>query len=53
MEQGKIKYIKDKQIEKEAQKNFDAINPYVQNPIQAKFLAFRKAKKEINPEDLL
>lgn len=52
MEQSKIKYLKEKEIEKKAQKNFESINCYAQNPIQAKFLAFRKTKKEINPKDL-
>ncbi len=52
MEQDKVKYLKEKQIEHEAQKNFDHVNNYAQNPIQAKFLAFRKTKKDINPKDL-
>ncbi len=42
----KIVYIKEKEISKKAQENFDAINAYVQNPIKAKFLAFQKTKKE-------
>ena len=53
MKQEKVKFLKEKQIEKSAEKNFENINCYAQNPIQAKFLAFRKTKKEINPKDLL
>ena len=53
MEQSKVKYFKEKQLEKQAQNSFENINNYAQNPIQAKFLAFRKTKKEINPKDLL
>jgi len=53
MEENKVKYLKEKQVEKEAKKNFEAVNSYAQNPIQAKFLSFRKTKKEINPKDLL
>ena len=52
MEESKIKYLKEKQVEKKAENNFEHINNYAQNPIQAKFLAFRKTKKEINPKDL-
>ena len=53
MEENKVKYLKEKQVEDTAEKNFDNINSYAQNPIQAKFLAFRKTKKDINPKDLL
>ena len=53
MEESKVKYLKEKQDELEAEKNFENINSYAQNPIQAKLLAFRKTKKEINPKDLL
>ena len=53
MEQGKIRYLKEKELEHKAQNNFENVNCYSQNPIQAKFLAFRKTKKEINPKDLL
>ena len=52
MEQSKVKFLKEKEVEKTAQTNFDNINKYAQNPIEAKFLAFRKTKKEINPKDL-
>ncbi len=54
MEKDKIRYLKEKEIEKKAQKNaliFE--NIAVQNPIKAKFLAFQKTKKDINPKDLL
>ena len=53
MEENKVRYLKEKQLERKAQNNFEAVNNYAQNPIQAKFLAFRETKKEINPKDLL
>ncbi len=53
MEQNKVRFLKEKEIEKQAQKNFDNVNNYAQNPIQAKFLAFRKTKKDTGPKDLL
>lgn len=53
MEQSKIKFLKEKQMEKKAQENFEELNFYAENPIKAKFLAFQKTKKEINPKDLL
>jgi len=50
----KLTNIKPKQIEKKALKNFEQFNqsPYVQNPLEAKFLAFQKTKKEIEIKDL-
>lgn len=57
MKSKKLISIKEKQIEKkiekQAQKNYDELSNVVQNPIKAKFLAFQKTKKEINPKDLL
>ena len=49
----KISYFKEKQIEKQAQKEFDKLysNTYAQNPIKEKFLAFQKAKKDIDVKD--
>ena len=57
MKSKKLVSIKEKQAERKikekAQKNFDELSKVVQNPIQAKLLAFQKTKKEINPKDLL
>ena len=57
MKSKKLVSIKEKQAERKikekAQKNFDELSKAVQNPIQAKPLAFQKTKKEINPKDLL
>ncbi|MBQ8848124.1 MAG: hypothetical protein IJ003_04190 [Candidatus Gastranaerophilales bacterium] len=53
MEKDKVRYLKEKQMEKKAQKNYDFLeSKYAQNPIKAKFLAFQKTKKDINPKDL-
>jgi len=50
----KLTNIKAKQLEKKALRNFEQFsqNPYVQNPLEAKFLAFQKTKKEIEIKDL-
>ena len=54
MEKDKVRYLKEKEIEKKAQKNYDFLeNKYSQNPIKSKFLAFQKTKKDINIKDLL
>ena len=55
MEQGKVKFLKEKELASSAEKNYDKIvsNGYAQNPISAKFLAFKKTKKEIKPKDIL
>ena len=49
-----IRYIKEKQLQKTAQKNYDNFckNSSVENPIKEKFLAFQKTKKDINLRDL-
>ena len=53
MEKDKVRYLKEKQLEKKAQKNYDFLeSKYAENPIKAKFLAFQKTKKDINPKDL-
>ena len=50
----KLTYLKEKQINKKAKENLENIllNNYAQNPIEAKFSAFKKAKKEIDIKDL-
>ncbi len=50
----KIRYIKEKQLEKKAQKAYNNFceNSSMDNPIKAKLLAFRKTKNDINPKDL-
>ena len=57
MKSKKLVSIKEKQAERKikekAQKNFDELSKAVQNPIQAKLLAFQKTKKQITPKDLL
>ena len=51
--ENKVRYLKEKEIEKKAQKNYDFLeSKYSQNPIKAKFLAFQKTKKDINLKDL-
>lgn len=49
-----IRNIKEKQLEKKAQKVYENFceNSSMDNPIKAKFLAFQKTKKEINLKDL-
>ena len=54
MDKEKITFLKEKEIQKQAKKNAEFLeNAYVQNPIEAKFLAFKKTKKKINPKDLI
>lgn len=54
MDKEKITFIKEKEIKKQAQKNAEFFeNAYMGNPIEAKFLAFKKTKKKINPKDLI
>lgn len=54
MKKDKISYLKEKEIKKAAQKNFEfAQNLYSENPIKAKFLAFLKTKKETKDKDLI
>lgn len=53
MKQEKVTFLKEKQIEKQAQKEFEFVeNVYAQNPIKSKFLAFQQAKKKITLKDL-
>ena len=46
--------IKIKQLEKKAKENYENFSQssYAQNPIEAKFSAFKKTKKEIKIKDL-
>ncbi len=47
MKKDKITYLKAKQIQKKANENLEFFeNRYVQNPIAAKLLAFKKTKEE-------
>jgi hypothetical protein len=52
MREDKIKSFKETELEKKANKNFDKMQKYQTDPICAKFLAFKKTKKEINVKDL-
>ena len=52
MKESKVKFFKEKELEKKAKKNFDALNKHQTNPIKAKFKAFQKTKKEIDVKDL-
>lgn len=51
--QDKIKLFKEKLLERKAQTTYEKALSYHTNPITAKFAAFQKAKKEIEPKDLL
>ncbi len=53
MEENKVKILKEHELKRKANENFDAANKYQTNPIQAKFKAFKKTKKEIDIKDLL
>ena len=54
MENDKITFLKEKNLTKQADKIYnDFINSdYAQNPIKAKFLAFKKVKKQIDTKEL-
>ena len=52
MNKDKIKYLKDKKVEKTADANYQAVNNSMQNPIKSKFIAFKKTKKELDLKDL-
>ena len=53
MEKSKVTFLKEQQIKKKADENARFLeNKFAQNPIQAKFLAFQKTKKEITIKDL-
>ena len=54
MDKDKITFIKEKDIKKQAKENAGLFeNVYAQNPIKAKFLAFKNTKKNIEPKDLI
>jgi len=58
MENNKVTFLKEKQIEQQALKNLEVVennfeNACVENPIKAKFLAFQKTKRNITYKDLL
>lgn len=53
MKKSKITFLKEKQLEKKAKESFGFHSKFVQNPIIAKALAFRDAKKDIEPKDIL
>lgn len=50
MKKDKVTFLKEKKISKLAKENFE--KAYAQNPIQAKFLAFKETKKSIDEKDL-
>ena len=53
MKEDKVKYLKEKELEKKAKMNFDREMKYQSNPISAKIKAFKKTKKEIQPKDII
>lgn len=55
MEKDKISFIKEKELTKKSDKLTEQFikNGYSENPIKAKFLAFKKTKKDINIQDIL
>ena len=55
MKKDKIIFLKEKNIKKIAEKNYDEMCSfgYAQNPIVAKLLAFQKTKRNIDSKDLL
>lgn len=53
MERDKVKFLKEKQIQKQAQETAEFLeNKFAQNPIKAKFNAFRNVKRTITLKDL-
>ena len=52
MEKKKITFLKEKELQKKALKNYENfLKKNAQNPIVAKFLAFQKTKKELDNKD--
>ncbi len=52
MENKKITFLKEKEFQKKAEKNYEKfLKKNAQNPIGAKFLAFQKTKKELDFKD--
>ena len=54
MKDKKISFIKEKELSKKADKLYREFveSGFVENPIKAKFLAFREIKKETKLKDL-
>ena len=53
MSEKKITFLKEKQIKQKAQKQAEFLeNQFAQNPIKAKFIAFKQLKKDITIKDL-
>ncbi|MBQ8635060.1 hypothetical protein IJ425_02785 [bacterium] len=53
MEKEKVKFLKEKQVQKCAQETAELLeSKFAQNPIKTKFDAFRHAKKTITIKDL-
>ena len=52
MSEDKVKFLKEAKLVKKAKDIFENELKYQNNPIKAKFSAFKKAKKDITPKDL-
>ncbi len=54
MEKDKITFLKEKKLNALADKTLDSFiqDNYVENPIKAKFLAFKKVKEQIDTKEL-
>ena len=53
MEKNTIRFLKEKEIQKRAVKNAEFLeSQFAQNPIKAKFCAFKNIKKSITLKDL-
>ena len=54
MKKDKITFTKEKELNKQANEAFSCFvdGDYAQNPIKAKFLAFKKVKKQIDTKEL-
>ena len=53
MERNKVTFLKERNFQERAQKHAEFLeNQFAQNPIKAKFNAFKKLKKEITIKDL-
>ncbi len=52
MDEEKITYLKEKQLEKKAISNFERNLEFAQDPIAQKFCVFKQTKKDITIKDL-
>jgi len=52
MKKDNVNFIKEKELQKKAKKNFEESLKFQTNPMKAKIEAFKKTKKEIKPKDL-